>query len=294
MGLEEAQTREEVTYELELALEDGTLAPGGKRRQAELMAAVLARREDGVTRLEAIHAERLQRWRDDHRSPTRTAIIDRVADVLAESPGVPDEAVTAARWLLERAVEGIVLTQTGALNRALVREIVELRPDWWDPALFGPPHREDDVAPLTRLHDLLRGMRLLRRSGRRVLATARARALLAQPADLFEACATALLAGDSFDAAVGELACALMLAGEPTDYGHLERAVHPAIVEQGWQSGGVPPSVHAVAGAIGHLLCGLAALDLVTGSRRSELTPAGRQALRIGLHARAIGPRNRL
>ena len=295
MGLVEAQAREDVAYELEIALEAGTLAPGTagfKRHQAEIVADVLTH-----DRLESIHAERLECWRDDHRSPTRTAIVDRVADTLARPPVTADvsHATVVARWLLDRAVDGIALTQTGALNRALVREAVELRPDWWDTALFGPPNREDEIVPLGRLHELLRGLRLLRRSGRRIRATARARTLLAEPAALLDTCATALLAGDTFDAVVGELAAALMLAGERIEYGSLERAIHPAILEQGWHSAGVPPSIHAVGGAIGHLLAGLEALDLVTGTRRSglELTPAGQYALHVGLRARAIGPRTR-
>jgi hypothetical protein len=297
MGLVAAQAREEVSYELELALEAGSLTPGTadfKRRQAEFVTDVLMHDD----RLASIHAERLQQWRDDHRSPTRTAIIARVADALAEPPVTADfpQSMVVARWLLDRAVDGIALTQTGALNRALVREVVELRPDWWDTELFGPPYREDEIMPLGRLHELLRGLRLLRRSGRRILATPRARTLLTDPAALLEVCAIPLLAGETFDAAVGELAAALMLAGERLEYGSLEPAVHRGIVEQGWRSAGVPPSVHAVGGAIGRLLAGLEALDLVAGTRRTglELTPAGQHALHVALRARAIGARTRL
>jgi hypothetical protein len=295
MGLVEAEAREDVTYALELALEAGTLAPGTagfKRQQAELVADVLT-----PDRLDAIHAERLERWRGERRSPTRTAIIDRIADALVRPPIAVEltEAVTVARWLLGRAADGIALTQTGALNRALVREAVDLRPDWWNAELFGPPNREDEIMPLVRLHELLRCLRLLRRSGRRVVATGRARTLVAEPAALLEECATALLAGDTFHAAVGELATALMLAGEPIEYDSLQRAIHPAILDEGWESANGPPSIHAVGAAIGHLLAGLEALDLVTGTRRSglELTPPGRYALHIGLRARAIGARTR-
>jgi hypothetical protein len=296
MGLAEAQAREDVAYALEIALEAGTLVPGTagfKRRQAEIVAVVLTH-----DRLDSIHAERLERWRDDHRSPTRTAIVDRVADTLARVPAVADvsQSVVVARWLLNRAADGIALTQTGALNRALVREAVELRPEWWNTALFGPPNREDEIVPLARLHELLRGLRLLRRSGRRVVATARARNLLADPATLLDASAVAILAGDTFAATVGELAAALMLVGERIEFGSLERAIHPAIVEQGWQSAGAPPSVHAVGAGIGHLLADLEALDVVIGTRRTglELTPAGQRALHIGLRARAFGPRTQL
>src|SRR4051812_22892616 len=293
MGLEEAQAREDVSYELELALEDGRLvlgAPGFKRRQAELVSAVLSR--EG--RLEAVHAERLEGSRDDHRSPTRTAMLDRVAEMLDKPPD--GEAPALASRLLERAIDGIALTQTGALNRALVREVAELRPQWWDAALFGPPSREDEIVPLGCLHDLLRDMRLLRRSGRRVVATARARALLGAPVELLDACARSLLAGDTFEAAVAELAAALIVSGEPVDSDRLKGPVHRAILEQGWHSGGEPPSVPAVAGTIGRLFWGLEALDLVEGSVRDGLrvTPSGRRALLIGLRARALGPRTRI
>jgi hypothetical protein len=297
MGLEEAQARGEVATELEIALEAGTLtlgAPGFKRRQAEVVAEALGR--DG--RLEAVHEERLQHWRDDRRSAPRKAIVERVADALAQPPARAEigDALGMARWLLERAEDGIALTQTGALNRALVREVVELRPSWWNTALHGLPNREHDVMPLGDLRELLRGLRLLRRSGRRLVATARARPLLGEPGALLEACATALLAGDTFDAAVAELAAALMFAGEAADYECLERAIHPAIVEDGWHLGGVPPRVYAVGGAIGGFFAGLEALDLVTGTRRGglELTAAGQRALHIGLRARALWPRNRL
>src|SRR4051794_16182048 len=105
-------------------------------------------------------------------------------------------------------------------------------------------------------------------------------------------CLTPLLAGDAFDAAVGELAGALMLDDEPAELDPLERAIDPAVLEQGWYSAGVPPSVHAVGGAIERIFIRLEALDLVTSSRRSglELTPAGHVAPR----ARALGQRNRL
>ena len=293
MGIEEARVREDVSCELELALEDGRLvlgAPGFKRRQAELVSAVLG--DDG--RVEAVHAERLERWRDDHRSPTRTAMLDRVVPMFDEPPDGDPPAL--ASWLLERAVGGIGLTQTGALNRAFVREVAELRPQWWDATLFGPPNREDEVVPLGCLHDLLREMRLLRRSGRRIVATARARALLAEPAALLDACATSVLAGDTFEAAVAELAAALIVGGEPVDSDRLKGPAHRAIVEQGWHSGGEPPSLPTVAGKIGRLFWHLEALDLIECSRREglRLTQSGRRALLIGLRARALGARTRL
>ena len=221
-------------------------------------------------------------------------MLDRVVPMLDELPD--GEAPALARWLLERAIDGIALTQTGALNRAFVREVAELRPQWWDAHLFGPPNREDELVPLGCLHDRLRDMRLLRRSGRRVVATARARALLAEPVELLDACASSLLTGDTFEAAVAELAAALIVGGEPVDSDRLKGPVHRAILEQGWRSGAEPLSVPAVAGTIGRLFWELEALDLVEGSLRDglRLTPSGRRALLIGLRARALAPRTRL
>ena len=53
-----------------------------------------------------------------------------------------EAAVEPLLWLLGRLVDGVRLTQTGALPRALVREAVERYPDWWDAELLGSPHRE--------------------------------------------------------------------------------------------------------------------------------------------------------
>ena len=158
----------------------------------------------------------------------------------AAQPAVVEagDAVEPARWLLERGEEGIALTQTGALPRRLVREAVERWPDWWRTDLFGAPNRETDVARLHRLHRLLREMRLLRRSGRRLRTTARGRRLRQSTDDLLARCAEALLAGDKFEVAVGELAAALLLCGEPADADGLAEPIEPVIAADGWHAGG--------------------------------------------------------
>ncbi|WP_028057676.1 hypothetical protein [Candidatus Solirubrobacter pratensis] len=288
MGLEEAQVRDDVASALEVALEDGALRPGTpgfRRRQEAVVAAALA--ADG--RLDSIHAERLQRWR------SRRPILERVADeIAAPAPPVDDDAAASALapaiWLLERAGDGLALTQTGALSRALVREAVERWPDWWDAELFGPPNQEAEILPLLHLHHLLRRMRLLRRTGRRVVATSRAGKLT--PAALLEACATALLAGDTFDASVGELTAALLLAGEPVEIERLAEQIHPVILAEGWHAGAARPSIHQTGAAIGQALARAEPLGIVTGQRWKDrrLTEVGRSALHTGLRARALGP----
>lgn len=270
MGLEEARVREQVALALEQAIEEGRLAPGGpgfRRRQAQVANAALCERWDGdeaLTRLEAVQAERLERWfeRGQTRgSRERRAILELAAATVADPPRIEPEparaALVPALWLLEQAGHGIGLTQTGALNRALVREAVERWPSWWDTTLFGPPHREDEVALLRELHGLLRRTRLVRRSGRRIVATGSGRRL----------------GGDA-------------------------QAILPAIVAEGWRAAGRPPSERNLAWAVGDLLCAAESLGLLARQAgaaryardRLVLTPAGRTGLAAGLRARALAP----
>src|SRR5439155_19801702 len=92
----------------------------------------------------------------------------RAMNVVAEGQAI-DEATEPARWLLASGEGGIGLTQTGALARSVVRDAAERWPSWWNAELFGPPHREADVAVLQALHEGLRRVRLLRRRGRQLM-----------------------------------------------------------------------------------------------------------------------------
>ena len=88
--------------------------------------------------------------------------------------GAPEQRAAAAtalaRWLLELAsTEGVPLTQTNTVARAVVREIAERWPDWWNAELFGPPHREMDMPLLEELRQGLRRRRLVRRRGRKLI-----------------------------------------------------------------------------------------------------------------------------
>jgi hypothetical protein len=284
MGLVEADAHDRATEALELALE------AGERRAARaIVAGVLAEPAGAGTRLDAVHTERLDRWRG-RGSERRTAIVDRVAGSLRAPVAVEaGDAVDPARWLLERGASGIALTQTGALARSLVREAVERWPHWWRSDLFGAPNRETDVAPLHRLHSLLREMRLLRRAGRRLRTTTRGRRLRERPDVLLAECAEALFAGDTFDAAVGELTAALLLSGEPADPDRLAEAIQPALAADGWHAGGEPPDRHDVSQAVSAFLLRAEPVGIVAWRER-RMTAAGRAALHHGLRARALGP----
>jgi hypothetical protein len=243
MGFDEARVRDQVATALEQAIEDGRLMPsarGFRRAQAQVAnAALMEPCEDDKrrTQLDAVHAERVERWArhgNARGGDGRDALLEPVLPLLVSplepvSGDAPRAVLDPALWLLERAATGIALTQTGALNRELVREVAERWPDWWAADLYGSPNREDDIPLLGELHDLLRRVRLLRRTGRRLILTTRGHALAADPPELLRMLARSLLAGDTFKAACGELAVALILNGAVIDYTpHLADRLRPA------------------------------------------------------------------
>lgn len=311
MGLEEARLRDRVAYELEWWVEAEGPEPaarGFKRRQATFVAEFLRRRMaelDGRIPVDVIVEERLERWARQG-SEERRAIVDPVVPKLRASeeredrPGAAEDLMAPLVWLLEEGAGGIGLTQTGALNRALVRASVERFPAWWRMERWGPPHREDEVSSLCEVHDLARRMRLLRRSGRKLLLTKRGESLLGEPADLLEAVAPHLIAAEGFAGAVQELAVAVLLGSEEIiDCDGMEKRVHAAILAEGWSAAGEPPSVYEVAGFSWGAIRLALALQLAAHeheydreSRRSRreltLTPAGREALRLALRSRAV------
>lgn len=81
-------------------------------------------------------------------------------------------------WLLTRLAEGEKLTDTKALNRALVRDSVRERPDWYDREFFGEPNREFEVAPLEMAHYMLLGLKQVRRYKGQLMLTPAGRNLL--------------------------------------------------------------------------------------------------------------------
>lgn len=124
-----------------------------------------------------------------------------------------ERATAPARWLMERGRDGVPLTQTHALARAVVREMVERWPEWWDAELHGPPHREADVRVLELLHGGLRRLGLMRRRGRLLRSTARARNLSEDPAALLAVLASDLGGGDEFTDVVASAVVAALTGG---------------------------------------------------------------------------------
>lgn len=307
-GLEEARLHREAALALELALEVGELRPsepGVRRRQTAVLERFLGEASDdleGRTPVEAIHAERLASWARG-RSEEHRSLVEPVVPILRDpGPALATEEVEVALapllWLLEQAEDGLPLTQTGALGRAVVRAAVKHFPDWWNSELHGPPHQEAEVVLLLELHAFARRARLLRRRGRRLLLTPAGRKVRARPTEAATVLASALLLGQTFDATVQELACATLLGRARTTQQELNDAVRPVVVAGGWQSLGQPPGPAEVDWPLRELLALGNALGLVRRERERftstfALTDVGRAIVIHALRARARaeGPR---
>lgn len=308
MGFEEARLRDRVALELENWIEREGVDPGVrgfKRRQADLVAEFLRRPTTdlgGLAPLDVVVAERIEHWARDG-GEARAEMVAPVLPML-RAPAAEEETADLMEpltWLLEQAADGIGLTQTGALNRDLVQQSVERFPAWWSAEVSGRPQREEDVSSLCEVHDLARRMRLLRRSARRVVLTARGKALLDDRVGLRDAAAPHLIAADGFSAAVQELAVAVLLAdGDGVELDGLVARVHAAIVAEGWNAAGQAPVALDVRACVWEVLRPAQALGLLVHEyeydrerqrARGELTlsPAGREALRLALRARAAG-----
>ncbi|MGH2943927.1 MAG: hypothetical protein ACRDLN_14250, partial [Solirubrobacteraceae bacterium] len=312
-GSAEAVVRDQVALALEEAIEDGRLVvgtPGFRRRREQVADAALHEPwEEGaaLSRLQMVQAERLERWLEHGRwagGPERRAITEPVAaalfvDTPPIEPAIASAALAPALWLLDRGRDGIALTQTGALNRALVREVAERWPGWWHGESSRQPSREDDVVLLRELHELLLRVRLVRRAGRRIVTTARGRKLRDDPAGLLAALAGELLAGEGFATSCAELAGALILAGAVVDYSAaIATQIHPAILAEGWHHGSYRPTELDVRWAILEFLRraeSIGLLERVPGTTRLShghvvLTAAGLMGLVTALRARALAP----
>ena len=280
MGLAEATTRRAATLALERALESGDRRPA-----TTIVREVLAEPDpDGgrASRLLAVQTERIDRWAG-WRSTSRRGLLEPVVGDLLDVQ-VPDwPADDVLDWLLDAAQAGLALTERGALSRAVCVEIAERHPEWtWGK----PPRSEADVENLASLHAVLRGSGLVRRRGRKLLATKRAQAL--SPGSRRLRLLEHLLDGDSFQAAVAELTLAALMQ----DGLDLRARVAEAIDEAGWRSDGGPLPVYAVPSTVTDVLRILLAIGAAEGGALSRsacrLTRRGRAIVRCALRAQAL------
>lgn len=144
---------------------------------------------------------------------------------------------TPAAWLLARGVDGLGLTKTGALQRAIAREAAERWPHWWRHDLFGPPYREAELPVLAETHLGLRRLRLLRKDRERLRTTARGRALLEDAEALLVALRDGIAGGEPFYADAWPLVEAAVRDDGPIDSERLVELIEPKLRQRGWEGG---------------------------------------------------------
>jgi hypothetical protein len=224
MSLEEAEEREAAAVFLEEAIDRSQLDPRAKdwrKTQRELVNGYLTTSSSGgETPLERIHAARIDDWLGpagvtDGFGGDRRSTLECLLPLLDEPEPTEAEAAAAIEplmWLLGLLADGLLLTQTNALQRSLVRAAAERYPDWWLTELAGLPQREGDVTPLETLHAFALAMKLARQQRRKLHLTPRGRALRNDPAQLFRLVVGELAsAGDMFPPSFLDFGLAILL-----------------------------------------------------------------------------------
>ena len=304
MGIEESTALSSTAGMLELAVASGELVAGSrgwKQHQQELARAHLTvPRIDlaGRTLLDAIRDERLQTWLEGRRSPTRRRILEPLTEAVrapAEAADGVADAVLRLRWLLGELTGGQPLTQTGNLNREFVQAAAARF--GWD--FRNPPRSEDELYDLHQLRHLAQRLGLARRSGRKLVLTAKGGAALGDAERLLRTTARGLLPDHEFAAALGELTLALLYSRETVAGSELDDLLAEVVHEVGWRSTdtGTPPDERHISWAWHQTTNLLRTLDLLSvgggwEDRSYGLTPAGGVVAQECLHHRATGPRS--
>src|SRR5919108_4455588 len=162
---------------------------------------------------------------------------------MSEQFGGNDDATALVRWLLERGVDGLGLTKTHALQRAVVREVAERWPRWWSYHARGRELLGDPKALLQVLHDDL--------------------------------------GGEGFEGDAWLLIEEVLLEHGPLEGDGLREIVGRLLVAGGWRDAdGAPIQGWALVGALHPVLCRAEGYGLLRRHREPltfELTAAGRE-----------------
>ncbi|WP_248964775.1 hypothetical protein [Sphaerisporangium perillae] len=303
MGPEELGAHLACSAALELAVVSGELEPAASdwRSRAEALTRrwLTAPRTElgGDNWLNRVHGERLNRWVLGRGAARRE--LAQPFEVRLHAPiTVPEGShVPALRWLLELAARpgGVPLTQRHNIARAVVVEAAER---------FGWPmagtRNESGVSALRALrHIAEHEMRAISRTGRTLRITPAGRRLLDEPAELWQAAASALLTPATgereMQMSVREVGLMLLVDGKALPCDSLAERVTEVVVGEGWRTT-TPADVVAPLVELRHRL---EALGLcVPGDRPSAtqvapaaLTPAGRAAALTALRRQALRPR---
>lgn len=317
VGDAELRARAETAASLELAISLRDIRPGkrGWRPAQERFARSFLTQPDGhgLSYLDRVREERVRAWLNSSAHPHRLRLWPLVGQLIAgtDVPRTADAVLAPIQRLLGFAADGVPLTQIGYISPTIVRQMCE--EFGWHTSPH-PPRSETDVTQLIALHQVLRGMRAVRRSGRRLVLTRRGRRLREAPEALWEAAAETLCRTGGLEQAAAETLLGLLLLRTPQGSGsHACRAepdieaAERALTETGWKPVEKPAGRHAAAHrrtaesaadqvramvmSTGWLL---EALNLVTEedtAGQRELTAPGRAFAVACLHKSAVAPR---
>ncbi|WP_116245959.1 hypothetical protein [Nocardiopsis sp. FIRDI 009] len=319
VGDAEIRARHETAAALELAITVGDVRPGkhGWRTAQERFARSFLTQPDrrGLSHLDRIREERVRAWIGSSVHPHRQRLWPLVGQIIAgaDVPRGADTALAPLRALLDLAADGIVLTQIGYIAPGVVRQMCA---DFGWHTSPDPPRSETDATQLIALHQVLRGMRAVRRSGRRLVLTRRGRQLREDPEALWWAVTETLCRTGGIEQAAAETLLGLLLARSPQGAGsHARRGesdvvtAERVLTESGWVPAEVPVSagrhaaarrrtaetasdqVRALVMAVGWLLETLGLLTEDDGEGHRELTAPGRAFAIACLHKSAVAPR---
>ncbi len=304
MGMDEAGAFYTVAEALELAIVAGEFTPGARgwkqAQQAVIRQQLLRSREHlgGASLLDRVLDERVETWLTAHRG-SRPEILAPLRTRLCGPAALPDDVdrhIGPVRWLLERAAEGLTLTQTHRLKPATVVAIADAF--GWEHDI-GVRRLEDDVREVVATRELADTMNAVRRRKLQLVLTPTGKALLGDRGALWRRLCSRLISEHAYDAAVQELALALMLQDRVASRGEVARQIARVMDGEPWRSGdGRSPDERDVSWALVDFHWRLEALSLLEHDPEQprwqdswRLNPAGRAAAIEALRARATRPR---
>ncbi|GAB2492364.1 hypothetical protein HNR10_004200 [Nocardiopsis aegyptia] len=319
VGDAEILARRETAAALELAISLGDVRPGklGWRPAQERFTRSFLTRPDrqGLSHLDRVREERVRAWLGSSAHPHRERLWPLVGEIIAgaDAPRSAERAMAPLQRLLDLAADGIALTQIGYIAPNVVRQMCA---DFGWRTSPDPPRSETDATQLISLHQVLRSMRAVRRSGRRLVLTRRGRQLREDPEALWRAATRSLCRTGGVEQAAAETFLGLLLTRSPQGAGsHARRgesdvaAAERTLTEYGWVPAEPPVAAgrHAAAHrrtadaasdqlramvmAVGWLLETLGLLTEDDGDGHRELTGPGRAFAIACLHQSAVAPR---
>lgn len=250
------------------------IASGEKRLRDVVRRSLTRPREEiaGRTCLDAVFAERIQRWLGDG---ARHLLLERLD--LEDPIPAPDDLSPLAplQALLAASVDGIKLRRDGRVHP---REVQRL-------GYRGP--EEDDDPSLWFRNGIVQILHTVRRFGRRQIITRIGVELLAHPEMLWRWAARRLWARPTVTCAAAEYALAVLVVDGPRD--DVAGGIAPLLTSDGWRDDGKsmrPDDVAMLVRRFRQLADALGMLD-----EGGALTPFGRATALEALRARATAPR---